>query len=83
VINNDMLARLNAITHDPAWREIVVSRLAGIYEKADYMFHKVATAEDFKYHQGKYEMIKEVYDMFKEPRNLVDDGIKNIAPKSA
>jgi hypothetical protein len=80
MIDNDLLKRLNAITQDPAWKEIIVARLAYIFEHTDQLFHK-SKEDDFRYYQGRYDQAKEIYDLFKEPKNLVDDGVRNILPQ--
>lgn len=79
MINEDALHKLNALTHDPVWKDIIVARLRFMLEGADKDFHR-ATKDTFDLKKSRYETLLEIYNMFNEPRQLVDDGFKNLVP---
>jgi hypothetical protein len=74
----NVLNSLKAIIIDPSWKNIIVARLKYILDATDSLYHKVATQDDFRYYQGRYEMAKEIYELFKDGSNLAENGVQKM-----
>lgn len=74
--DKQLLAELKPLISDPGWR-VIVNRLKDIRDKADIRFHN-ADEKTYARYRGEYDMADRIYEMFKEPANIVEDGIQKI-----
>jgi hypothetical protein len=77
MINKDMLSELKPIISDPAWA-IIVKRLEYLKDKADTDLHNANGFQAFCEAKGAYNFSKRIYELFKTPDKLADDGIYKI-----
>lgn len=82
MIDKNLQAQLKNIVSDPAWRDIIVRRFQYNLERKLELFLKAAKPEDFRYHQGRYEEAKELFNLMKDARNFSDDGIVQMQSPS-
>ena len=81
MINHDVQKSINLITHDPAWREIIVARLLYVKQRTDEKLHSARTFEEFLKIKGEYEMISNVCRIFTDPNGFSDDGVVNVSTR--
>jgi len=76
MINEKLFNELKSVISDPAWK-LIIQRLAEHLEYADKKVHQ-ATKDTFDYVKGYYDCALFIYRLFKEPKNLAEDGIMKI-----
>ena len=76
MISKQILSELKPLISDPGWG-VVVNRLKDIRDKADIRFHN-ADEKTYSRYRGEYDMADRIYQMFKEPSKIAEDGISKI-----
>lgn len=73
--DEQIIGELNNLYHDPAWK-YVIDRLNYTAVKVDEEFHKSEDYKGFLINKGRFEMVKEIIRLLKDPKNLVDNGVR-------
>lgn len=69
------------IVRDPGFK-IIVEKIASIKEKADRDYHAAEDHDEFLKRKGAYGMASMIFDLFVDPKQFVESGVKRMSFES-